>query len=137
MSNVTGHDRSLPPTEILLVLLNIFLLVIEPLLIIIGLTGNILVLVVMPKQGVLASKSAKFYYITMAIANFLDIIVGWFIRSFLSETLSMYTNGAFTIDLYKYSTWSCKMVFGIWTWLEILANYTLVAMGIERIIAVW
>ena len=137
MSNVTGHDTGLPPTEALLILLNVFLGGFVPVLIMIGLIGNSLVLVIMPNQAVLASKSAKFYYIIIALANFFDIIFGWLIRTFLSETLALYTTGSFSLTLYKYTTWSCKILFGIWTWFEILADYTLVAMGIERIIAVW
>ena len=117
--------------------LQIFLLYIEPIVIAIGLIGNCLVIIVMPQPSVVAAKSAKFYYNLLTISNLLDITFGWLLTSLISQILGLYTNEQVNIRTDTYSTVSCKVLYGVWVTLEVLADYVVVAMGIERIIAVW
>ena len=139
MTNITTN-RNVPfvrkQVELEFVL-HFFLLYIEPIVIVIGLIGNSLVIIVMPQQSVVAAKSAKFYYNLLAISNLLDITFGWVIISLISQILALYTNEQVNIRTDTYSTVSCKVLYGVWISFEVLANYVVVAMGIERIIAVW
>ena len=136
VGNYTDSD-SFPKKEILEFILNFFLMYIDPLAIILGLIGNLLIMVAMPRTSMTASKSAKFYYILIAFADFFDIIVGWMFRNFLGQSVAFYTNDAFKIDLYRVSTITCKIMYSGWMIFETISNYTTVAMGIERAIAIW
>ena len=137
MLNISGNVVSIGKPIELDAVLQIFLLYVEPIVIAIGLIGNSLVVIVMPKQSVVAAKSAKFYYNLLAIANLLDITIGWLSTSFISQTLSLHTSDQLSIRTDTYNTFSCKIFYGLWTTFEVLADYVVVAMGIERIIAVW
>ena len=137
-SNESARDTTfLVRTEELALAVRVFLIGFEPVLILVGLIGNALVLIIMPRKTVMAAKSAKFYYMLLAFADLMDIIIGWLLRSFISETMYIYTNGSFHFELYKQSSFTCKLFFGLWTFFETISDYTLVAMGIERIIALW
>ena len=137
MPNITENVPVIRDPIELDLILQIFLMYVEPIIIVIGLIGNSLVIIIMPQQSVFAAKSAKFYYNLLATSNLLDITVGWLLTSFLSQTLTLHTNEQIMMRTDTYNAFSCKVFYGLWTSFEVLADYVVVAMGIERIIAVW
>ena len=124
MLNLTIEERSVENLAFMKnILLLVFLKYFEPLLLIIGLIGNFLILVLMPKRCVQASASAKYYYILIALADLLDLIVGWVLRTLFGEILFIYSSGKLYINFYFINSLFCKILKTLWTLMESFSNY--------------
>ena len=117
--------------------LRIFLMYISPTILLIGIFGNFSILAIMGSKSIYLSKTTRIYYFTIGLADFLDIIIGWGFKSFTDDILYMYTNGNLYFPLFRLNGLTCKVSFACWAMVESLSDYTVVAMGIERVIAVW
>ena len=60
---------------------------IEPWILFFGMLTNLLVVFVMPRRGVAAAFSAKFYYISIAAVDVINLLNSWVIFTFLGDTL--------------------------------------------------
>ena len=109
---------------------------IEPWFLFGGVLGNLLILCVMPMNLVTIRASLKMYYIIIAISDLYNIINSWILWTFIYDTLSILTNGHIYFDLSVKSEFACKEIFTGWAAAEILSNYTLVSLLIEKILVV-
>ena len=91
----------------------------------------------MPNKKARIGGSQKFYYITFAIADFIDVFNSWFLWVFLSDSLYMWTEGKFTINVVTSSSFACKAMIVVWTVSEIYSDYAVTAFTIERLIALF
>ncbi len=101
-----------------------------------GIFFNIMILLFLPQNSVLLSKTTKTYYITIAIGDLLSIFSFNILWVFFHDSLSYITSGAFSIELVA-SSLGCKILYNSWANAEALANYTAIAMSIEQIIALY
>lgn len=112
-------------------------LVLDPVGISLGIFGNAIILIIMPKKVVKVAPMMKFYYCSIALGDFVLILVGWLLWVILADTLYVLTDGEFAINLVNWNAYTCKgMVFG-WVTAEIYSNYAVSAMTIERLIALY
>ena len=87
-SNLTFSTSSTasanPVTELWL---RLWLEIFEPDIIIFGLVTNSLVFLVMPQSKVKVGPSAKLYYVSLAISDFFALIVGWLLKTLISDSM--------------------------------------------------
>ena len=67
--------------------LRIWFEIIAPDILIFGLVSNLLVFIVMPRQKVLVGVSAKIYYTSIAISDFIDLINSWILYGTINDTM--------------------------------------------------
>ena len=109
---------------------------IEPWFLFGGILGNLAILFVMPRKKVNINKSMKVYYIIIAFFDLYNLVNSWILWTFISDSMCVITNCQFFYDLAAKSELACKEIFTGWTVAEIVSNYTLVAMLIEKTIVV-
>ena len=99
-----------------------------------GIIGNILIFISMTSKRVNIRKSAKIYYITIAIGDLGSLIFQHF-RFFISTGLWFLTSGRF--HLTTYSPVLCKIWLAFYYCLFSVSMYTVIAFSIERNLALY
>ena len=117
--------------------LKLMFIVYEPIVITIGLIGNLIVMVVMPRKSVKVAATLKFYYVSIAIADFIDIFNSWFLWVILSDTLYLVSGERFSVNLVTLHSFTCKGMVLVWAISEVYSDYSVTAMTIERLIALY
>lgn len=83
-SILTATNKSAHTTQLFL---RIWFGFIEPNIVFMGIISNALVLIVMPRQGVTIGVSAKIYYLTIGVSDFIDLIDSWLIYTTINDTM--------------------------------------------------
>ena len=137
MENFTEKVPKGQEKHFISIYLKLMFIVYEPIVISIGLIGNLLIIVTMPRKSVTIAPTIKFYYLAIAIADFIDIINSWFLWVILSDTLNILTGGQYSIDLVTMNDFTCKVMVLVWAISEIFSDYALTAMTIEMLVALY
>ena len=125
----SANDYSIPEYSI------IYNKFIHPFFDILGIIGNVWILFTLGLGNVRISRTTKLYYIIIGVSD-LSIITCSFIWLELCDALWIWTKGEiyFCIDIL--SLFTC-IVMNLWYYLsEFVSNYTLVALSLERLIAI-
>ena len=123
-------DISLPQFTIFLIT---FVL---PVFAFLGAASNVVILFIMPLRDVAISKTAKIYYLAIAVGDFFSIFTFNILWVFLDESLGYLFGEQRSIDLSDETT-GCKIIWNLWTNAESLSNYGALAMTVEKIIALY
>lgn len=116
----------------------VFRMYCEPVLCAVSLIGNITVLIGMARVKHGFSRSVRFYYSMLAIGELLLVDGLYFVGDFLETGIAYLVSGGtyYPILTYDATDLSCKLLSALWLVSDNIAGYTLVCLGIERIIAV-
>ncbi len=106
----------------------------SPLMVTIGIIGNIVICLGMMQNEIKIKSNLKVYYIAIAIGD-IGSLLFWHLRDFLTVGLWFLSNGKFY--LYLYSTFLCKLWLSVYDQSFILSMYTVIAYGIERNLALY
>ena len=109
----------------------------DPIFIMIGLIGNAIIIIIMPRKEIKVGKSPRFYYISVAVADFINIFNSWFLWAFFKDSLYMWTDGKYSINIAISHIISCRTITTIWVFSEIYSDYSVLALSIERVIALF
>ena len=114
---------------------NFFNQFIHPIIVLFGIAGNIWILFTLIFGRVKISKTTNFYYLILGFSD-LCIVTNTFVWGDICDGLWLWTNGKFYFCFDSLSDLSC-IIMNLWYYLsEIISNYSLVALSIERLIAV-
>ena len=108
---------------------------IQPLGVIIGIGGNIWILITMLTKTVHISTISKTYYIFLASADFIICVKNLF-YNVLCDTLFLISKGKFYFCFDSLSQLTCVMMASLYHVSENAGNYAVAALAIERMIAV-
>lgn len=86
MNNTLSFSTSAPKTVIEL-WLRLWFEIIEPDILIFGVIANAVIFLVMPRPEVAVAPTAKIYYISIAISDFLNLIVGWIFFTTVNDSM--------------------------------------------------
>lgn len=101
---------------------------------VIGLLGNLAIIYGMAKVKSELSPSLRFYYITLAVADFID--VSYYFGEFFEYGLWFYSGGTLRHLLINSSALSCKISTALMMGGDTVSGFTVVCLGVERFIAV-
>ena len=103
---------------------------------VLGLIGNLPIIFFMPMKSVKLSSTMKFYYISIAIADFIDLLVN-LLWIGLTDSLNVITNFQFSINIASQNDFNCKVFGSLWILSETYSNYSVIALSIERMVAIY
>lgn len=101
----------------------------------IGLVGNLAIIYGIARVKREFSSSLRFYYTVLAVAEFTDAAY-YAGAEFLEYGLWYLTGSTWRHLILNYSDWSCKTITALYMGSDTVAGYTVVCLGVERIIAV-
>ena len=101
----------------------------------IGLLGNLAIIVGMARVKREFSKSLRFYYIALAVAEFVEVTY-YLDAEFYEYGLWYLTDGKWKNSFFNSSIWSCKIIQALFLGSDTVGGFTVVCLGIERVIAV-
>ena len=107
-----------------------------PSFLIVGVIGNLLVLIIMSSKGVFVSSRSKDYYRILSVLELTNICFNHFLKCYLSDGLDITTEGKFSIYLQNISKWHCKFWHGLWTIITSVTEYTIMMYCVERCLAI-
>ena len=87
-------------------------------------------------KSVKLSSTMKFYYISIAIADFIDLLVN-LLWIGLTDSLNVITNFQFSINIASQNDFNCKVFGSLWILSETYSNYSVIALSIERMVAIY
>ena len=133
MTNITEISKTENSNPIYYV---IFYQFVHPVFILCGITGNIWILVTMGLRSVRISSKTKLYYFIIGLSD-LSIVCCNLMWGDLCDSLYIWTAGNFFFCFESVSDNTCKVI-RVWYYLsDIISNYALVALSIERFVAVF
>ena len=101
----------------------------------IGLIGNLAIIVGMARVKREFSNSLRFYYIALAVAEFVE--VNYYLDGEFYEYGVWYlTDGKWKNQFLNLSNWSCKIITSLFIGSDTVGGFTVVCLGVERVIAV-
>ena len=101
----------------------------------IGLIGNLAIIVGMARVKREFSNSLRFYYIALAVAEFVE--VNYYLDGVFYELGIWYlTDGKWKTKFLDLSDWSCKILISLFIGSDTVGGFTVVCLGVERVIAV-
>ena len=114
----------------------IFYQFVHPVFIIFGIIGNSWILVTMWLRSVQISSKTKLYYLIIGLSD-LSLVCCSLMWGDLCDSLYIWTGGKFFFCFEILSFFTCKVI-RVWYYLsDIISNYALVALSIERFVAVF
>ena len=81
------------------------------------------------------STISKIYYVIISVADLMFLIF-WIVEIFLSQSLFIIKDGTFYIHVTHSNLIQCKILYTLMSFTENFGKYTILALGIERMIAV-
>ena len=120
--------------NLLEILINYIVSFYVPFVSVVGIMGNILILIIMGQEKIQIAKSARVYYIIISVGD-LGSLIFFYCRYFLSVGLWFLTSGNFHIT--TYSIVLCKIWMALYYFFFIVSMYTLIAFSIERNFALY
>lgn len=89
MSNVTTKNLTLSTSSgnLWQLWLRLWFEIIAPDVLIFGVISNLLVFIVMPRKNVAVGVSAKIYYTSIAISDFIDLINSWILFGTINDSM--------------------------------------------------
>ena len=100
----------------------------------IGIIGNLAIIVGMAKVKCDFSKSLGFYYIVLAVAEFVE--ANYCLEGVFYELgIWSLTDGKWKTKLLDLSDWSCKIFIALFIGSDTVSGFTIVCLGVERVIA--
>ena len=106
-----------------------------PFVILIGVLGNLIILIVFILQRVSVAHSIRFYYIILAISDLISLLT-YHLDQFLSKGIETLSNGKLRFDTDTGSDFLCGGNRYIFYLSETLGNYFYLMFTIERIFAI-
>ena len=108
---------------------------IQPVGVLIGMVGNIWILITLLTTNVQISTIPKLYYIFLASADFIICVKNLF-YNVLCDTLFIISNGKYSFCFDSLSQLTCVLMASLYHVSENAGNYAVAAFSIERMIAV-
>ena len=100
----------------------------------IGVLGNLAIIVGMARVKREFSKSLRFYYIVLAVAEFVE--VSYYLYAIFYEFgLWFLTDGKWKTKFLDLSDLSCKILSSLFIGSDAMCGFTVVCLGVERVIA--
>ena len=108
----------------------------HPVVVLVGLLGNLVVLLVLPQLTYAMSDKSRVQYICLAVFDLLTLLNFHFLQVFLGDSLYYATRGRYYFYLEKVTHISCKLCWFNWYLLMCLASYCDLEFCVERAICV-
>ena len=99
-----------------------------------GLLGNIIIILIIPRNCIQINSMSRMFYIAIAIGD-IGTLIFWHIREFLTSGLNILSSGEIYLNIYSDAI--CKLILCLYIVFLPLSLYGMVAFSIERNFALY